>query len=204
MKILIYGTPRSGTTSLMKSLGNQYFFLLEEPFTEWINKSMCEYPLTELNEHSNIVVKSLALQKPKSSKNLLEFQLDFAKEFDCVIILDRKNLKEHKESFLHLYYRLDNLHPSVHQKWTMDVIPKKYQEDFEIDNRYYDLELQKEHIKRLSEVLNIPITYYEDLYGNDRKKSFDIINSWNIPIDVNKLNKDLVPIHKLRQKKSFI
>ena len=141
--------------------------------------------------------------KPKNTKNLLEFQLDFAKEFDYIILLDRKNLEEHKESFLHLYYRIDTLQPTM-QKWTMDSIPKKYKEEFEIDNRYYDLELQKEQIKKLSELLNIPITYYEDLYGNDRNKSFDIINSWNIPINVDKLNKDLDPMHKLRQKKSTI
>ena len=203
MRILIYGVSRSGTTSLRKAIGNQGFFSLGEPFNSFIHSTSYEYPLNLLEEYSNIVVKSLALQKPKSSKNLLEFQLDFAKQFDYIILLDRKNLEEHKESFLHLYYRIDTSQPTM-QKWTIDSIPKKYKEDFEIDNRYYDLELQKEQIKKLSELLNIPITYYEDLYGNDRNKSFDIINSWNIPIDVTKLNKDLDPIHKLRQKKSTI
>jgi len=54
----------------------------------------------------------------------------------------------------------------------------------------------KSEILLLSKKLNIDITWYEDLFGNDRKKSLDIIKSWNLDLDSNQLNEDLHPKNK--------
>ncbi len=58
----------------------------------------------------------------------------------------------------------------------------------------------KKLLKELSTILNIPITWYEDLYGEDRIKSLGIIQDWGISnIDSNLLNENLDPQFRYRQ-----
>ena len=60
-------------------------------------------------------------------------------------------------------------------------------------------EKEKKQINVLSEQLNIPITYYEDLYGEDRLDSFEIINKWDLDLDPFELNDYLHPKYRLKQ-----
>ena len=200
MKILILGISRSGTTSLKQAISNQNYFSIGEPFNQGLEDGRTHlYPIKDFDMYDNVVVKSLALQKPKNiDYELIEFQLKFIKDFDKTILLDRRDRKEHNESFLHLYWRLETKQPTM-QKWDSDIIPKKYRELFEKDNRYFDLDLQKSQINEISRITNIPITYYEDLYGKDRNKSLEIIKSWQLKINDETLNDDLNPKFKLRQ-----
>jgi len=59
--------------------------------------------------------------------------------------------------------------------------------------------MEKDWIAELSNELNIPITHYEDLYGEDRIHSFEIINNWELDLDPFKLNEYLHPKYKLKQ-----
>ena len=64
------------------------------------------------------------------------------------------------------------------------------------------LKEQKKIIVGISEKLNIPITYYEKLYGEDRMEAFEIINKWNLEdIDPFDLLDFLDPSKKYRRKK---
>ena len=63
----------------------------------------------------------------------------------------------------------------------------------------YKFDQHHESIKVISEQLNIPITYYEDLYGEDRIESFEIINKWELDLDPFELNDYLHPRSKYRQ-----
>ena len=56
--------------------------------------------------------------------------------------------------------------------------------------------LKKSEILLVSKKLDIDITWYEDLYGEDRNKSLEIIKSWNLDINEELLNEDLHPRNK--------
>ena len=61
------------------------------------------------------------------------------------------------------------------------------------------LKEQKKIIAGISEELNIPITYYEKLYGEDRMESFEVINKWELDLDPFQLNEYLHPSNRYRQ-----
>jgi hypothetical protein len=89
---------------------------------------------------------------------------------------------------------------SVHLKYNYKEIPSEYINNFLQKNKQIDLIESKELIKELSTILNIPITWYEDLYGEDRQKSLEIIQEWNISnIDCTELNENLDPQFRYRQ-----
>ena len=68
-----------------------------------------------------------------------------------------------------------------------------------------ELDTLKSEIQSLSKLIDIPITYYEDLYGEDRMESFEIINKWDLDLDPFQLNEYLHPSNRYRiTKKSTI
>ena len=205
MKVLIIGTWRSGTTSLSRAIESQGFKTFLEPFnTGLFNGRNHLYPIKKINSYKNVLVKTLSSHLPKNSKlNIVEFYVKFIKEFDFILLLDRKDLNEHKESFLHMNWRLDSKE-SVMQQWDETTVPMKYRQKFKETNRYYELEMQKIILKIISKSTNIPITYYEQLYSNDREQSLNIIKSWNLNLDNIILNEELNPKYKLKiDKKIF-
>ena len=91
MKILIIGTPRSGTTSLIRGIGNQNYFSKGEPYNYRIGPNMYNntYPLKEVSEYEKIVVKTLAQQVPKEKEGTdpIDFGVEFCSYFDKIILL---------------------------------------------------------------------------------------------------------------------
>ena len=197
MKILILGTARSGTTSLANAFSEQDYHTLIEPYNLVYRNH--PYPLEELS-YSKLCVKSIGVQRPKNIllNEIIEWQLEFIQDFDKLILLDRRNESEHMESFVHLHWRLRN-REGVMQNWTSDIIPNWYK----IKNKLkfeYDFKEMKDHIKKISELTNTDITYYEDLYSDDRVKAFDIINKWSIKhIDPFEVLEYLDPSKKLKK-----
>jgi hypothetical protein len=214
MKILIIGTPRSGTTSLIRGIGNQNYFSKGEPYNYRIGPNMYNntYPLKEVSEYEKIVVKTLAQQVPKEKEGTdpIDFGVEFCSYFDKIILLDRLIWKSHWESFI-------NLHRLVEKKQTFPINKEKYQQmmfgpwipnsltnkDFEWayqKNLDKVLKEDKKIIAGISEKLNIPITYYEKLYSEDRMEAFEIINNWNLEdIDPFDLLHLLDPLNKHRK-----
>jgi len=94
----------------------------------------------------------------------------------------------------------------IHSSWEFSNIPKEYVNQFILDNKHKLIYDFKTKIQTLSTLLSIPITYYEDLYGEDRELSLNIIKSWKLDIDEERLNDTLNPLNRYRlfQKKSII
>jgi hypothetical protein len=220
MKIFILGAARSGTTALSLGFMEQGYFPIGEPY----NYNMEEredypYPLTNLDEHENVLCKSLGYQVAKERHKKVtptEFQIELSQYFDKVILQERKEWDSHWESYVNLFrqlalkqkYNKENNLPihtfhkkfSVHNAWSPRELKKEHYQ-YCID-RGLDKTLREEKniIREVSEKLNIEISWYEDLYGKDRNKSLEIIKSWNIPgLDNEKLNEYLHPRKKLRK-----
>ena len=132
-------------------------------------------------------------QVPESyRKDFDSFITFWSKEFDKVILLSRRNLQEHFESYINLRSRLNK--KDVHDSWYIDDI-KPFYNRFDIEK----FKLKTTAVDIISKKLKIPIIYYEDLYGKDRKKSLKVIESLNLNIDNSKLNDKLNPIFRYRQ-----
>ena len=198
MKILILGISRSGTTSLRRGFAQQNYKTIGEPFNELVTGNR-NYPLEELSNDIDICVKTLCNQIPNNLDiSFDDFIKKFIKEFDKIILLDRKNNIEHEESFVHMYWRL-SINQPAHTKWNSGVVPNDFKENFYKDGEMNRLYLQKEQLKKISNYINTPITWYEELYDEDRIQSLEVITKWGLDLDSNTLNEYLNPKHKLKQ-----
>lgn len=222
MKILLVGIGRCGTISLSNAFGNQKYHVIPEPFSMdttytnlnekkfnfgWWNKNKEEQLDFFINKEKNIIVKTLVGQTPKQYhgfKNWQSFIFEFVKDFDKVLWIDRKNLDEHFLSIINLTYKVNNqLNEAVkpwYKKWHTSDIPLRVIDEFEKsglrEKLIHDKEILHETIKKLEG----NIIWYEDLYGEDRNKSLEIINSWGIDnIDSKELNEYLHPSKRLKQ-----
>ena len=194
MKILIVCPPRCGSTSLLNNLCElTNSKRVAEPYTnpkELLTRKQNEYPL---NLNGNYIVKMVSNQVPESYREDFESFITLVyKEYSKVILLSRRNLQEHFESYINLRLRLNK--KDVHDSWYIDDI-KPFYNRFDIEK----FKLKTTVVDIISKKLKIPIIYYEDLYGKDRKKSLKIIESLNLNIDNSKLNDKLNPIFRYRQ-----
>lgn len=140
MNLLIIGTARSGTTSLLTTLAGEVYHKVNEPFLVYpqhviqrINNSKLtnkiearpkEYPLTELDEYESVCVKTIVDQIPDVFKksecdieNTKLFLNEFSQNFDKIILLDRLNLDEHWFSMLNLLYKMWGNPKDVKGEW---------------------------------------------------------------------------------------
>ena len=151
MKILIIALPRTGSTTLLYQIAKERKFrAFFEPFNlkenYYFNSTM-----------DNIVVKTIVEQHSNN--------LDLAKDFDEVILLSRKDYRKHVESLSYLYYNIPNGYNS-NKPYDYSVPPLEVVQKAEKRINEMNAELET-----LSEQLNIPIQYYEDLFdpnGPDR------------------------------------
>lgn len=144
MRILIIAIPRSGSTNLLYNLSEKNKL---KPIFEPYGRFKKSYDTTE----NNIIVKTII--------NQYENNIELVKNFDTVILLSRKNLVECAESFSFLMKNRDNGF-KVNTSYFYENISK---EEFE---NYYNMILDYHtQLLKLSDVLNIPITYYEDIYN---------------------------------------
>ena len=206
MKILILALPRTGSTSLLTKIQKQNYKGIFEPYSiPQIRKFNYEYPLKELKENNRVVVKQIFANVwnrhdyvefylfPHINRTLYaEQQIEFSKYFDRVILLDRKDTQEHLESCINVYYK-QSQNKSVFEKWEKSNLPQDYIDNHILENSHSHFYIQKSELLLLSKKLKIDITWYEDLYGEDRNKSLEIIKSWNLDINEELLNEDLHP-----------
>ena len=208
MKILIIGCVRTGTTSLLDGIVQQNYYRISEPFNR-LYRDVLLYPI-DFSLHKNICVKTITYQKPNeyNEYDIIYFYKKFIKNFDRIILLDRYNFEEHWISSVNLY-------------WKGRIKEEKKLKDWPQHSRWYISDLtnemikecktgwwndffiqQKYQIKEISKEFNIDITYYEDLFGEDRNKSLEIIKGFNLDLDSKKLNEYLNPKYKYFQKNS--
>jgi hypothetical protein len=204
VKILIIGTSRSGTTSLINGIYNQNFYKISEPFNDRFRKAQIN--TIDFSLHTNLCIKSLVFQKPHNHTDAISFYKNFSLNFDKTILLDRSNTEEHWFSNINLHYKnklkeklkLDSW-PS-HDKWYPSDITKKIEDDVISSGWYEFFKKEKALIQSLSKTLKIDISLYETLYGDDRSISLDMIESWGLTLDCKKLNSYLNPKYKYLQK----
>lgn len=194
MRILIVSPPRCGSTSLLNNLCElTNSERIAEPYTnpkELLTRKQNKYPL---NLNGNYIVKMVSNQVPESYREDFESFITLVyREYSKVILLSRRNLQEHFESYINLRLRLNK--KDVHDSWYIEDI-KPFYNRFDIEK----FKLKITVVDIISKKLKIPIIYYEDLYGKDRKKSLKIIESLNLNIDNSKLNDKLNPIFRYRQ-----
>lgn len=158
MRILIIGTPRSGTTTLMNAIA---YGLNYRPLNEPFN------PRLEHNEYSeemtNIVLKTL-------SHHLTFEGLDrLSKTFDKIILLSRKNRIEVWESECNAISRKNDI---IERNGFYDGF-KLWHESYvhnpkSIDPTLIDrIDLKMDNLVNYSYHTGKPIVWYEDLYSKD-------------------------------------
>ena len=205
MKILIIGPPRTGTSSLIRALGEvTKYTKLSEPFNYRLWGMKYTHPI---NYDDNIIVKMTSAQVPKEYKNgewkfFNKFIIDEINKFDCVILLNRKNLKEHWEGYLNLVYKYKSNKDS-HAPWSESDLPDDI-DSIVGEGHKTIFKFQRDIIHDISSLSNINISWYEDLYGTDRTISLKLITSWGLNIDNNMLNDLLHPKFKYRKSKYII
>ncbi len=177
MKILIISLPRTGSTSLLYRMADEYKVRpIFEPFHDGTNayyngETVWVYDKNE----NNIIVKTIIHHHPNN--------LELVKEFNMIILLSRRNLKECAESNAYYFKHIQN---GQNNGFRSDS-PYFYEN---ISKRELDISIDftikwDNELKKLSELLNIPVTYYEDIFDVNSKDR----------LRKNK-NKD-VPKHKL-------
>ena len=160
MSILIIALPRTGSSELGRQLSINNKFKYEfEPF----NPIAGLPPLTNLK---NIVLKTIIFQLPYYIKeeNRINWLIELTKEFDEVILLSRKNLTDCAESWSYLNYKKKQNGFKSNQPYLWERTPN-YETALENILKWND------ELKFISNEINIPITYYEDLYDvNDNNR----------------------------------
>jgi len=170
MKILIIGTPRSGTTTLMNAIA---YGLKYRPLNEPFN------PRVTFNEYSskmnNIVLKTL-------SHHITFEKLDeLIKDFDKTILLSRKDRNAVWESECNGNLRKKELinkdgYYNGFEFWHESYVHNPNSIDPTLKN---EVNLKMDNMVNYSYHVNLPIIWYEDLYSKDydvAKKSFDDLN----------------------------
>jgi hypothetical protein len=158
MRILIISLPRTGSTSLLHSIANSKNLRpLFEPF-DGTNR------VTYKDNMDNIVLKTIVdVQKPENCDNYIDWVIKFSKLFDEIILLSRKDLKACAESHAYSVYNRKNGFTS-NDPYLWEPTPID-----ELCNN--NIIKWNEILNTLSNELDIPITYYEDLYNpNDESR----------------------------------
>jgi hypothetical protein len=144
MSILIISLPRAGSTSLLYKLASER--MLTPIFEPFDGTNRFKY-----NGESNVIVKTIV---PHHIDNL-----KLSKEFDEIILLSRRNLLECTESHSYHTYFSKTKNYNSNNPYYYEEVPSDI---FELC--YTDIIKWNNDLNELAIKLNIPITYYEDIY----------------------------------------
>ena len=163
MKIALISLPRTGSTSISRyyKYTNKDVIVIDEPFNLVVNNPTILY--NDLIKNQNLFIKTMYGDNPLEFKNMSakEFVLKLIDDFDLVLFLTRKNIKEHTESYVQALQT---------SKWASN-----YVYDSKFDKLYNEVEvklnkLNLEMIETCNE-LNKKLYFYEDLYNQSTKET---------------------------------
>jgi len=178
MNILIVGTPRSGTTSLLNALSKLCNLdRIFEPFNYDISNNY-KFPFNIKNS----IVKICPFQTPSefgTHSDFFKFVKEYYLKFDKTILITRRDTEKHLLS------------------WHKSISKNKSETEEDL-KPYIDV------MYELSDELSIPLVYYEDVYGEDRTLSKDIIDNWKLPISSDLVNEQLHPKFRYNYTKKLI
>lgn len=174
MKVVILAIARTGSTSLAKAIRDQGYFTILEPYAGSFGKKY-EIPLKEAKLYSKFCVKTVITQTQGLSltKNeTIDFYLNVLRDFDKVILLDRKNTIEHTESLAHLDYLHGLGITDLHLKYDYDIIADNEKEKFY--NKAYDILISsKDMLNTIAYRTQNKIIYYEDIFNSNKDVVID-------------------------------
>jgi hypothetical protein len=150
MKILIISLPRSGSTSLMFKIAEEKKLKpISEPFDNRHKEPVKPYD-------DGFVIKTIVRQYPKTVTDPIEWYVKLSKEFDETILLSRRDLKSCTESLAYLnYFKMEGFQSNQDYFWK--ETPNYKMSEFYVNDC-------NDKINQLSEILNMPVIYYEDIF----------------------------------------
>lgn len=195
MKILIISLPRTGSSNLLRFFRKQYK-LIGEPFNYGIRKNFSQYKnIHDIIDTNNIVVKThihdIPVEIDKKFKSNVDFYSYFCEYFNKVILLNRKNKNELKESLT--YAVKNNKHD---REWHQPYFCQTTNIHKDIDLHIDDINNQ---MLKFSQVKEIPITWYEDIYSGNKDVVIEAILKWDIEIDIDVFMKHMNPSKRYRR-----
>lgn len=140
--VLIIAEPRTGSSNLLNAISSAYGFKAQ----------------FEPNPHEVITDSGWVVKLISHEQFTLESIVNLIPKFEVTILLSRKNTKEQYESFWALI-NLNGRNPL--QKWHVSNLPT---DDDQYIFRKNVIDKSKVRLKEVSELANIPINYYEDVY----------------------------------------
>ena len=174
MKILLLGTPRSGSTSLVKFIDSHislsHYKMMIEPFNQNLYKNK-EYDkdrdtILYLTKVDNVLVKNLFLlgheEYPiKSFDDIYEYLEWCYSYFDKIIILDRKDKIAQAESFV--------INETASRKMNIGWHTPKVYDLTKIEPEYIETMISRytessKILYNISQNKGYPIFYYEDIF----------------------------------------
>ena len=164
MKVLIISLPRTGSTSLLTNVAEDRN--LQRIFEPFDGSNRYHYNTAD----DNVVVKTIIHQHPPNihSRNRLDWLIEFSNDFDEIILLSRNDVTQLYQSYAYfLYYKNKGFNSLSEYRWEMTP---NYNEVVDIVNSMVS------DIQFISNSINTPITYYEDIYNthsSDRLRKFD-------------------------------
>lgn len=138
MKVLIIANIRCGGSNLMRKLASYY-------------NSPAIFEPRVLGSYGNSVVV-----KVNAGQHSVESLCEFSTNFDRIILLDRMNKQLQIQSAIHMFHTSESL---TKWKWSNDLENSLFSIRAKVE-----VEAHTAALKEIGEKLNIPITYYEDLY----------------------------------------
>jgi hypothetical protein len=156
MKILLICFPRTGSTSIIEyyKYSNPTIKTFSEPFNK--NGREGYFAYNHVIQYENIFVKHIYRQMPPDL-DVSHFDLynKFYEDFDKIVFLDRKDIKEQLES---LSYSLTT------NIWHTSYVYNNTKHNTFIDEELENMLFWKEHFHTLAKEKNAKVFYYEDIY----------------------------------------
>lgn len=160
MKILLICFPRTGSTSIIEyyKYSNPNIKTFSEPFNK--NGREGYFTYNHVIQHENIFVKHIYRQMPPDL-DLSHFELynRFYEDFDKIVFLDRKNIKEQLESLSHSL---------TTNTWHTSYVYSDKKHNAFIDEELKNMLFWKEHFHTLAKDKNSKVFYYEDIYSTKK------------------------------------
>ena len=154
--ILLITEPRTGSSSLMKSIASAYDFDYQfEPDKK-----------NNLKIKDNTVVKVII-----DISRGQDYYLNLMKQFSKTILLSRRNIIEQSEAFWALLYINDGVYT---EKWNENKLPKNLKQREDYKERYQSLVEKKLFLLELSDKTSKKINYYEDVFKSKSLHEKDV------------------------------
>ena len=170
--ILLITEPRTGSSSLMKSIASAYDF-------DW---------QFEPDKKDKLKIKNNTVAKIIVDVNRgQDYYLNLMNQFSKTILLSRRNIIEQSEAFWALLYINNGIYT---EKWNENELPENLKKRKDYKERYQTLVDKKLFLLDLSLKTNKKINYYEDVF---KSKS---LHEKDVKLDLEYFG----PQHKLRVK----